>query len=132
MPVVEETVRDVELEEKLAELRRLFETSRIPEARLFVKELALAWPEDPRVRHWDKVLAPPVARLIPGPGTGRDRTRDYQWLDEHASEYPGCWIAVYEGELVAADPSLATVNEMIRTTLPAEKIPLLQYQHRPE
>jgi hypothetical protein len=56
MAVVEQPVQDVELEEKLSELRRLFETSRVKEARAFIKELVQAWPEDQRVQHWNKVL----------------------------------------------------------------------------
>jgi hypothetical protein len=132
MAFVAETVRDIELGERLGELRRLVETSRVPEARRFVKELVQDWPDEPRVQHWDKVLAPPVARAVPGPGSGTDRSEDLKWLQRHAKEYPGCWIAVYQGRFIAADPSPDRVAEKIKSALPPGQRALLHFEAAPE
>jgi hypothetical protein len=31
------------------------------------------------------------------------------WLKEHAHEHPGCWMAVYGDQLIAASPRLQEV-----------------------
>ncbi len=60
---------------------------------------------------------------------GRSFRRDHEWLRAHAREYPGCWIATYEDRLIAADPSLETVQEAVRTTLGHQgNVAFLHYQ----
>jgi hypothetical protein len=71
------------------------------------------WPDDRRLRHWDHVLAPGIARTIARPPV-RDPRPDYEWLKAHRHEHPGCWIAVYEGELVCADPDPEVVLSALR------------------
>ena len=97
-----------ELDAELARLREMVEQSRVDEARLFVKELVTRWPEDGRVQHWATVLAPPVARVA-GPASGRDLARENAWIRAHAHEYPGCWLAIYQDQLIAADPDPGVV-----------------------
>jgi len=36
----------------------------------------------------------------------RDTTRDWAWINEHADEYRGQWVMVYECHLIAADPNI--------------------------
>jgi len=81
---------------------------RIPEARRFVKELEQRWPEDERVRHYAHVLEPPKVRMRPDI-PARSREQEWKWLEEHGHEYPGCWLAIDEDRLIAADPDRRTV-----------------------
>jgi hypothetical protein len=97
-------------------LRDLLERDRVDEARQFVQELAQRWPESERVQHYAHVLAPP--KVLPRPNIPpRSREREFKWLKEHASEFPGCWIAVHEDRLIAADPDQRVVITKARDVL---------------
>jgi len=100
----------------LRHLRDLLEEGRVEAARRFVKELEPRWPDSERVRHYARVLAPPVARGVPN-STPRSFDREMAWLEQHAHEYPGCWLAVYEDQLVAADPNYGVATAKAREVL---------------
>jgi hypothetical protein len=93
----------------LQHLRDLLEADRVAEARRFVKELEQRWPEAERVQHYARVLAPPKVRMRPDI-PARSSEREWKWLEEHAREHPGCWLAIYEDRLIAADPDRAVVR----------------------
>jgi hypothetical protein len=98
-----------ELESRLDYLKSLVEGSAVEEARSLAKELALAWPEHPRVQYWARVLAPP--RVIGrSPATGYSLEREKPWLQRHAHEYPGCWIVLDGERLITADPDLVAAR----------------------
>jgi hypothetical protein len=119
---------DDELDQRLAQLRDDVSNSRVPEARAAVKELEARWPDSKRVQYWARVLAPPVVVPTTGPDPrSRPRDRERAWLREHRHEYPGCWLAVYEDRLIAADPDLGVVYREARRVLGAEGA-LLHYQ----
>jgi len=103
----------------LDRLRALVEHEDVEGARAFVKELEQRWPECERVHQWARVLAPPVARRRPGVA-GRSLERERAWLREHGHEYPGCWLAILEDRLIAADPDIRVVLKAIRSTPGAE------------
>jgi hypothetical protein len=92
----------------LQHLRALLEADRVPEARRFVKELEHRWPEAERVRHYARVLEPPKVRVRPDI-PARSSEREWKWLEEHGREYPGCWLAIHEDQLIAADPDRRAV-----------------------
>lgn len=99
-----------ELLRRLIELRDDVSGGRIEEARAAVKDLAGRWPDSERVQYWWRVLAPPIAHTLPGPDPrSRPLDRERAWRREHAREHPGCWLAVYEDRLIAADPDLEVV-----------------------
>jgi signal recognition particle subunit SEC65 len=100
------------LEQDMSELRRLLENSRVEEARVLVKDLAVRWPKSDRVQHMAKVLAPSVARVIPGP-PHRSLEKERDWYKSHGHEYPGCWIALLGDQLLAADPSYLRVKDLL-------------------
>jgi hypothetical protein len=108
------------LEEQLARLRQLVEQDAVEEARALAKELLSRWPASESVRHWASVLAPPLVSVSPV-RQARPLQRERAWLKEHAGEYPGCWLAVFEDRLIAADPDLRTVLATARQTLGAER-----------
>jgi hypothetical protein len=92
----------------LQHLRALLEADRVAEARRFVKELEQRWPKAERVQHYARVLQPPKVRMRPDL-PARSREREWKWLEEHGREYPGCWLAIYGDQLIAADPDRRTV-----------------------
>jgi hypothetical protein len=103
-------------EQALLELRSLVEADRVETARQLALQLVERWPSSPRVQYWARVLAPPAAtaggaRALPS------LERDQQWLRDHRANYPGCWIAVADGQLIAADPDLEEVQRMVRARL---------------
>src|SRR5207302_3960870 len=99
-----------ELERKLAQVREYVEHSRVEEAQAELKEMERRWPASERFQHWVRVLAPPIVRTVPGRDPrSRPFDKDRAWLRQHGREYPGCWLAVYEDRLIAADPDLGVV-----------------------
>jgi hypothetical protein len=63
------------------------------------------FPDHPRIQNAGRVLAPPIGRIGPAApmqGLGASRT----WIRNHADAYRGQWIAVREGTLLGAAPSL--------------------------
>jgi hypothetical protein len=60
---------------------------------------------------------------------GRALDRERAWLQAHAREHPGCWLAVFEDRLIAADPDLRAVLAITRQSL-GDKSALLHYEPR--
>jgi len=118
-PPIDTAVNEAALAEDLQSLRDLLDEGRIEAARRFVKELEPRWPDSERVRHYAHVLAPPVVRIRPDI-KGRSRDREFAWLKQHAHEYPGCWLAIYEDRLIAADPDYPVVVAKTREVLGQE------------
>lgn len=118
--------RQEALQADLAHLRGLLERGDVEGARAWVKELANEWPDSGDVRHYTRVLAPPLVSVRRG-HRGPSRQRERAWLRAHAREYPGQWLAVLADRLVAADPDLSLVLAVVRK-LPDTQRPLLHFQ----
>src|SRR3954470_8132196 len=118
-----------DLTDDLARLRGMVEQHRVEDARAYAKELEQRWPDSDAVRHWARVLAPPVARVVKGV-PNRSFAAEHAWLKEHGKEYPGCWIAVLGDTLVAADSDPGVVMRRIREN-PETKDALLHFQPGP-
>ena len=116
---------EAKAQEQLAtDLRHLYdllERERIEEARGYVKELQQRWPDAERVQHYARVLAPPVARSRPDIPP-KSHVREFAWLDAHAHEYPGCWLAILEDRLIAAHPDRGVVSKQARECLGHEGV----------
>src|SRR4051812_30816229 len=110
------TIEKDQAAEDLAELKRLIEEGRVEDARRLAPALAARWPQSASIQHFARVLEPPRAIPTPPLPPGRSFDRDVAWLRAHAREYPGCWIATFEDELIAADPSLKDVVRKVRDT----------------
>jgi hypothetical protein len=118
---------------RLTQLREDLSCGRVEEARAAVKDLEALWPASERVQYWSRVLAPPTAHTMPGPDPrSRPLDRERAWLREHAREHPGCWLAVYEYRLVAADPDLEVVLAQANQTPEGQHALLYQQPGRPE
>jgi hypothetical protein len=114
------------LTEDLLRLRGYLERRDVDGARAFVRELEQRWPDAEPVKHLARVLAPPASRPAPEV-PHRSFRRENEWLRAHAREYPGCWIAVFEDRLIAADPDLDSVVATVRQVLGRDTA-LLHYQ----
>lgn len=100
-------------DDSVAELRRLVECGRLEAAHLLAGQLCERWPEDPAVLHWNRVLRPGTARVVRRTAES-DGLREREWLLARRHEYPGCWIAVFGDEFIAADPDRRRVEEAVR------------------
>jgi hypothetical protein len=117
-----------QLEHRLTQLREHVSNGQISEARADIQQMAVRWPDSERVQHWARVLAPPEVVPTTGPDPrSQPRDRERAWLREHGLEYPGCWLAVYEDSLIAADPDLRAVRAEARQKL-GHRTALLHYQ----
>lgn len=101
---------DSELLLELERLRGLLQGNRVREARRKVQELCQRWPDDEQVRHYAKVLAPPVARSRPDLPL-RCHREEQRWLSDHAGEHEDNWLAVKGYGLFFKDPDLGVVLE---------------------
>jgi hypothetical protein len=81
-------------------IQALVNEERIREARALVKEALLHNPDEPGLRGWSEVLAPAKV-LGTRPASDFDRSAELRWLDEHAEEYRGQWVALLGSELLA-------------------------------
>lgn len=109
----------------------MLEHGRVEAARAFVKELEQRWPDAERVQHYAHVLAPPVYRSRPDI-PARSSEREWKWLEEHGHEYPGCWLAIYEDRLIAADADRRVVVAKAREVLGEEGALLFHQPGSPE
>jgi hypothetical protein len=70
------------------------------------------FPGHERIRQAASVIAPPVVRTEPGREV-RGLEDSKIWLEEHASEYRGQWVAVRDGNLLKAATSLKDLKQVI-------------------
>jgi hypothetical protein len=104
-----------DLEQGLAQVRSLLEQADLNAARDCLSRLQEAWPDSERVARLSRLLTPTAVRLEPRKPE-RSRAAEYRWLHEHARAYPGCWLALLEDRLIAAEQDLNTVLEQVRKT----------------
>ncbi|MEA3339110.1 MAG: hypothetical protein U9R15_04005 [Chloroflexota bacterium] len=70
------------------------------------------FPDHERVQRAAYVLAPPVARVTHLP-SARGLDDSSAWMQKHAGEYKGQWIAVREGRLLGAAYSFDEIEPLI-------------------
>ena len=107
------SVRIATPDEALQTLVDLVSQSRVPEARSLAPEFVARWPEDAPLRRFATVIEPPRATVNPAVPT-RPYGQEWAWIRAHAREYPGCWMAVLNDQLLAADPDLEVVVRAAR------------------
>lgn len=62
------------------------------------------------------ISAPPTVKAVPI--VDRPRTAEFDWLREHAREYPGQWVALDGSRLLGAGPDL---KDLLRQLTPADR-----------
>lgn len=100
-------------------VRELLLRDRILAARKLIDGLPANQVSNTVLRGWRRVLAEPVVRRKMS--EGMVRTGDFQWLRENSGTYTGRWVALADGELLAADESLAELRRRLRTIAPGAK-----------
>lgn len=114
------------LDQGLADIRALLENADMIGARAAVGRLMADWPDSERVQRLARLIAPPVFQVRHG-NPKPSRTADHQWLHDHVHDYPGQWVAVLGGELVASDRELRVILEQARSTTRPDEV-LLHFQ----
>jgi hypothetical protein len=82
-------------------------------ARDLAQQAANLFPEYERAQQAARVLAPPVARVVSPPGYVLRTRASAEWIQAHASEYQGQWVAVREGKLLGVAASLHELEGVI-------------------
>ena len=62
---------------------------------------------------WKELLALPTTKTKPA--SGRNNLADnIRWLQNHSSEFPNKWVALFDGELVDSDESRIQLQERLK------------------
>jgi len=110
----------------VADVVALVEAGRIEEARLLLNEMEPDPADLPSLRHLQRAIEPPTAVAV-ATAPRKSLRLEKAWLKAHAHEHPGCWIAVDEDRLIAANKDRAKVVKAVRAVL-GNKGALLFYQ----
>ncbi len=105
-------------------VRCLVESGRVAEARRY---LASA-PDDASLPGWREVLAPPVVRFLPTTSGSAETMRlNSLWLNAHADEHRGQWVALRGDQFVDCDGELDVLHRRLPddATITLIKIPLV-------
>jgi predicted HTH domain antitoxin len=89
-------------------IRHAIEIADAKNARILIAEGRARFPEDEWIVRAERVMAVPEAHYVEREPVSDPRA-DWRWLDEHAREYRGQWVALKDGGLVAAAPSLSAL-----------------------
>ena len=108
-------------------LAALLSAGRGTEATAYARQLGERWPDVPEIQHYARALRPPTVRKVTGTPAFRSLDADYAWLREHAHRYPGQWLAVFDGHLVANGTEFRSVVEHAATVTGGDQA-ILYYQ----
>ena len=79
-----------------------------------ITEQGLAlYPDHEKLLKYRHFLRPARSRVVPGPNVGDPRL-SYEWIKRHSAEYRGLWVALDNGELVAASKSFEEARQALR------------------
>ena len=98
-------------EEAAALIRQSVENDNAPEARLRANEFAALFPDSKELQHWARVLAPGSSWTTKG--EWYDHRADDDWTRDNGWKYPGQWMALSGGKLLAVDTKLAVVRKKV-------------------
>ena len=105
-------------------IRERIEADDVMGARALVAEALERGESDKNVLYWKEVLAP--AKMIGFGERDIDRTPDLRWLEEHAQDYRGQWVALLGGKLLTHSTSFEEVVSILRRDKPKHP-PLVEY-----
>ena len=99
-----------------AMLRQFLADRRLPAARKLADAVPLDQALDESLRRLLLVLAEPVVRRrVPARDNG---SANIEWLRRNARSHAGRWVALADGELLAADESLAALRRKLQKFAP--------------
>jgi len=70
------------------------------------------YPEHPELQKMAHILAPPKVKVSKR-ASGASRRKDFAWLKQHSAQYRGQWVALKDGELVAAAATLPELKAQV-------------------
>jgi len=114
-------------EDGLRRLTHLVSAGRVNEARTYVGQLVGRWPESSEIQYMARVLEPPQVLNAGSYMVGKDTAREFDWIKKNAHRYPGCWLAVYDGDLVTSGPDRRRVTEEAQASVGTGRV-LLFYE----
>jgi hypothetical protein len=119
-------------DEALDFIRELLESGRGKEAQHSAARWAKQFPDSAKLAKWDDVLNFQHSEWRKG--TYHDHRADDAWIRENGHKYPGQWMALRDGQLIAMDAKIATVRRRVRELGVNPKGTLLWFQpgKRPE
>ena len=106
-------------------IRALVESGRVHQARELAKEALRANSSEPELAHWAEVLSPAMVRAVPE--IQMDRSADLRWLEDHGDSYPGQWVAVLDGSLVAHADTLRELESILDVKAPGAPVLLHRF-----
>jgi hypothetical protein len=116
-------------QEAAALIRQSVESDNAPEARLRANEFVARFPDSKELQHWARVLAPGKSYSLPR-GVRYDHGADDDWIRDNAAKYPGNWMALRGGVLLAIGPELSKVRRQVADLGVPEEEVLLWAQPR--
>lgn len=102
-------------------MRQLLYEQDVEAARALLGDLNARFPFSEEITRYAGAIAPNRAIIRRGEAR-RSLREDQEWLRDHAHEHPGCWIALYGGELLAAAPSLEQILIEARAKVDARDV----------
>ncbi len=113
-------MRDATAAEASMEVRRLLREGLHLQARDAALRAAQQFPDDDRIGRLAGIFdSRNKARVNPDAPPQPDRSRDFAWLDNPPAWAHGQWVALVDGEVVAADESLREVDRALESIKPA-------------
>jgi hypothetical protein len=89
-------------------------------AHLTARQLAIQghrlYPEHPDLDKMAYILAPSQAQVVKRPPHQTPGTPNFDWLREHSAHYRGMWVALREGQLLAAAPTVRELKNKLDLT----------------
>jgi predicted HTH domain antitoxin len=107
---------DDDLEHVRLAIQHAIEVADAKTARALIAEGRARFPDDEWIARAERVMAIPTAHIVPAK-PDRDPRADLAWLDAHADEYRGQWVALANGDLVGTAPSI----ELLAAAVPELK-----------
>lgn len=107
-------------------IQKLLEAADLRGARELLTEARERGSIEPSLEQLEKLLAPPRQELRPA--SDFDRSPEIHWLEEHAEEFQGQWVALLGNELLAHAKTLDEVTAQLDAISPGAR-PLLHRIH---
>lgn len=128
LPSMGQALRKVEPETRSYDerIRELVEADLVGGARRLLAEALERGDHGEDLSGWQQVLAPAQSRLNSSRELDFNRAPEIRWINEHADDYHGQWVALLGGELLAHSASLEKVVSTLEKDRPGRR-PLLHY-----
>ena len=103
----------------LEEIEKILNSGTLQGAREVAEQGLALYPNHPELRQAHYALRPFEVRINPHFKIS-DPSGSYEWIKSNAGKYRGQWVALANGELIAAAQSLAEIREAVRDRDPGE------------